>query len=49
MKCETCAYYFLDELKDGYCVNADSEYCTEWVEPEFSCESYEKKKAQPKI
>ena len=37
-KCENCLYYEHEDIDDGYvCVNDDSDYCTDWVEPDFSC------------
>ena len=39
--CENCRYYRHEEIDDGYvCVNDDSEYCTDWVEPEHWCEEW---------
>ena len=42
--CETCRYYEYESIDDGYvCVNSDSEYCSDWVEPEHCCEDWSKK------
>ena len=40
-KCENCRYYEHEDIDDGYvCVNDNSEYCTDWVEPEHCCEEW---------
>jgi hypothetical protein len=41
--CSHCQYGYADELKDIYCVNSDSEYCTEYVGESFHCENYTEK------
>ena len=37
-KCETCKYHDADE---GICVNAESDYCTEWTDKEALCSAWE--------
>ena len=40
MTCLTCEYGSIDESGDVYCVNGDSEYCSEWVGADTSCERW---------
>ena len=41
--CGMCKYGSYDNM-DGYtCVNDASDYCTEWVEYEHTCEDWEEK------
>lgn len=43
-KCENCRYYEHEDIDDGYvCVNLESEYCADWVEPEHCCEEWSEK------
>lgn len=40
-KCENCRYYEHEDIDDGYvCVNDNSEYCTDWVEPDNFCRDW---------
>lgn len=42
-RCENCRYYEHEEIDDGYvCVNDDSEYLADWVEPGHCCEDWSK-------
>lgn len=42
--CENCEYFQYEKIDQGYvCVNGDSEYCADWVEPEHSCSDWEEK------
>lgn len=41
--CSTCKYCDENELKDLICVNADSEYCSDYVEEKHTCENWEGK------
>lgn len=38
--CETCRWWHIDELGDGYCVNSDSDHCTEWREAHHACDAH---------
>ena len=41
MCCETCKYCQYENIDQGYvCVNNESEYCADWVEPEHCCEEW---------
>lgn len=36
--CETCRYCEHEDIDDGHvCVNDESEYCADWVDPEHCC------------
>ena len=35
--CATCEFGHTDELMDRYCVNDESEYCTDYVGEHHSC------------
>lgn len=42
--CENCRYYEHEDINDGYvCVNGESEYCSDWVEPEHCCAEWVEK------
>ena len=39
--CKTCAFWHVDELGDGWCVNSDSPNCADVTYPDDTCEQYE--------
>lgn len=40
--CGRCKYCRLESITDGWvCTNADSEYLSDWVDRDFSCEAWE--------
>lgn len=42
--CGTCRWHRREPIDDGWvCVNADSEYCTDWTEYGHGCEEWEGK------
>lgn len=42
--CEDCKYYEHEDIDDGYvCVNSDSDYCADWVEPDYGCVDFEER------
>lgn len=43
--CGTCKYGNYDPMKDCVCVNIDSEYFTDFVEYDHTCEDWEEKDA----
>ena len=41
--CATCKWHHIDEIGDWYCVNAYSNYCTEWTDYDDTCPEWEEK------
>lgn len=42
--CKLCSFYEHEIIDERYvCVNPESSYCTDWVEPEHCCEDFERK------
>lgn len=42
--CGTCKYHHHEDIDDGFvCVNADSEYVTEWTDDDFGCDEWEER------
>ena len=40
--CGTCRYHRHEDVDDGWvCVNADSDFCTEWTDYEDCCDEWE--------
>lgn len=44
-----CNYGHLNQLGDLYCINRDSEYCTEAVDDDHTCEKWEADETDRKI
>lgn len=43
--CGTCRYHYHEGISAGWvCVNADSEYCSDWTEYDFCCDEWEDRK-----
>ena len=43
-KCENCRYCEHEDISDGYvCVNDESEYWADWVEPKHCCAEWVEK------
>lgn len=43
-RCDNCEYYCFEPIDQGYvCVNDDSDYCTDWVEPDHCCADWVRK------
>ena len=43
-RCENCEYFQYEKIDQGHvCVNGESEYCSDWVEPNHSCSDWEEK------
>lgn len=43
--CGTCEYGSYDPMQGYVCVNSNSEYCTDFVEYDHTCEDWEEKDA----
>lgn len=42
--CGTCKYHEHESVDDGWvCVNADSQYCTDWTDYNHYCEDWEER------
>lgn len=38
--CKTCKYVACNEFQDHVCINSESEYYSDFVEPDHSCIDY---------
>lgn len=42
--CGNCKYHAFESIDSGYvCVNADSDYCSDWTEFNDACEDFEER------